>query len=281
MTNVIFFGSSKYVIPIIETLNENFELSLVITTERLTEDPIPAYCSLHNIKYRSISSFDETLNSDLLALHIPLGIVADFGLIIPSYILDLFPKGLINVHPSLLPKYRGATPVQEAILNAEKETGVSIIKLDEKLDHGPLLIQKKEFINPTDTAETLYTRIFQKGAQILPGVINKYLSGNLQPVAQNDQKATFTKRLFREDGFISLDNPISKEILERMIRAYYPWPGVWTKLKIEKGELRIKLLPENKIQVEGKKPVNYKDFINGYPQIDKKILHLLHLLNNK
>lgn len=203
-----------------------------------------------------------------------LAVVAFYGKILTEDELNTPKYGCINVHPSLLPKYRGPTPVQTAILNNDKTTGMTIIKLDRKIDHGPVLVQKEEKILANDTAETLYERLFKVGANLLSQTINKYIKGQIKLSAQNDKKATFTKSLTRQDGYFDVNNPPSPEILDRMIRAYYPWPGVFTKLRIKNQELRIKLLPEKKIQVEGKKPMSIKDFINGYPETKELLLKL-------
>ncbi|MDP2638206.1 MAG: methionyl-tRNA formyltransferase, partial [Candidatus Levybacteria bacterium] len=169
--NIVFFGSSKQVIPIIEVLRKNFDLKLVLTTEDpkpnlasqdqvLRSYPVVKYCLENKIPYLSVSTLsDQKVKSQLLSVNCQIAILADFGLIIPQEILNAFPKGIINIHPSVLPKYRGPTPVQTAILNGEKITGVSIIKLDEEIDHGPILGQEKEKILPTDTSESLYKRL--------------------------------------------------------------------------------------------------------------------------
>src|SRR3989344_935465 len=135
---IIFFGSSSHVIPIIETLNKNFDLKLVVTTENplqgdaLQNYPVAKYCVENKIPYLSVSNLSNpSLISHLSSLNSAVGVLADFGLFIPKEILNAFPKGIINIHPSLLPRYRGPTPVQTAILNGEKITGVSIMKLDD------------------------------------------------------------------------------------------------------------------------------------------------------
>jgi len=278
---IIFFGSSNYVIPIIEVLQKNFDLSLVITTERPRDNlasqgealrgcPVIKYCIENKVQYLSASTLsNQNLKTLILNLKSPIAVVAGFGLIIPEEILNAFPKGIINIHPSLLPKYRGPTPVQTSILNGERSTGVSIMKIDKKVDHGPILGQEKEEILDTDTAGSLYKRLFVKGANLLSKVLNSYLKGDLKPIAQNHTKAIFTKPLTRQSGYIDiskLETRNSKLELDRMIRAYFPWPGVWTQLRINDKLLRIKFLPENKLQVEGKKPMSYKDFLNGYPE---------------
>ena len=281
---IVFFGSSNYVIPVIEIIKKNFDFSLVITTEQNPSDPIPHFCIKNKIKYISVTSLNNSIVNDQLSMvNCQLAILADFGLIIPKRVLKIFQKGIINIHPSLLPKYRGPTPVQNAILNGENMTGISIIKLEDKVDHGPILAQKEEKILEDDTADTLYARLFEIGADLIYQNIKHYIKGYLKPRQQIHSKATFTKLLQKNDGLINLDNPPSPIKIARMIRAYHPWPGVWTKLQIVAGSTRgvdvqkiIKFLPEQKIQVEGKNPVSYKDFTNGYSK-GKDILEKLKL----
>lgn len=279
---IVFFGSSSYVLPVIEKLKKDFEIELVITTEKKLEDPIIAYCKKNQLPYLSVSSFDNELKSYILNLKSDIAVLADFGLIIPETILNKFKYGILNIHPSLLPKYRGPTPVQTAVLNNEKETGVSIIKLDDKVDHGPILVQVKEEIKNNDTAQSLYGRLFEIGSDLLYQNIKQYIKGELKLIEQNDEKATFTKLLIKNSGYFELNNPPSLEKLDLMIRAYFPWPSAWTRSMInarpERGRRGkssiIKFLPQKKLQAEGKKPVSYKDFINGYPNLDKKLLAL-------
>ena len=273
--NLVFFGSSKFVIPIIEVLQKNFDLKFVLTTENKSSDPVPSYCIKSKVCYYVVTDFrDKKILQELTKANADTGVLASFGAIVPNEILNLFPYGIINIHPSLLPKYRGPTPVQTAILSGDKTTGITIIKLDEEVDHGPILAQTKENILPNDTSESLYERLFKLGADSIVDTIKLYLTGKIKPQEQNHRKATFTEHLTRESGFIDLSSSLKIENLKLKIRAYHPWPGVWTKLRIKNQELRIKFLPEKKIQVEGKKPVSYKDFLNGYPEA-KEIIKLL------
>jgi len=274
---IIFFGSSDYVIPIIEALRNNFELSLVITTEK-SQGAVPYFCQQNKIPYICVSSFKDLDTRNLmLNTKAPVAVLADFGLIITEEILNAFPKGIINLHPSLLPKYRGPTPVQTAIINGEKTTGISIMKLDKEVDHGPILGQEKEEILETDTAESLYKRLFERGAKLLLKVLDLYFKDNLKPTTQNHKNATFTKPLTRQDGFIDLSSSLEIKNLKLEIRAYYPWPGVWLKTKLNNAEKIIKLLPEDRLQVEGKKPMTYKDFLNGYPEAKEMISKITQL----
>jgi methionyl-tRNA formyltransferase len=271
MNKLVFFGSGEYLLPVLKKLREQFEISLIITTENEKDEPIVRFANNENIEYVSVSSFNEDLKSKIPGLDPSLAVVASFGLILPKEILDLFEKGILNIHPSLLPKYRGATPVQTAILNGDKTTGVSIIKVDEQMDHGAIAWQKEESILSNDTAEDLYKKLFKIASESINELVKKALENKLQTIPQDNSKAIFVKTLNRESGCFNLDNPPSKETLSRMIRAFYPWPGVWTKAKTTEKELRIKFLPDQKLQVEGKKPINLKDFKNGYPMLYNKI----------
>lgn len=276
---IVFFGSSRHVIPVIKVLKKKFELVLVLTTEQSSSDAVPFYCQANRIPYVCVSTFsNQALSSQLSNLNCEIAVLAYFGLIIPQKVLKIFSKGIINIHPSLLPKYRGPTPVQDAILNGEKVTGVSIIRLDDKVDHGPVLVQQKEKIDSDDTADSLYKRLFQIGSDLIYQSIKQYIKGDLKPKEQNHLKATFTKLLQKNDGLISLDNPPFPVKIDRMVRAFYPWPGAFFRYKFDNKEKIIKLFPKSKIQVEGKKPMNYKDFINGYGK-GEKILRKLKLIS--
>lgn len=277
---VIFLGSSRYVIPVLETIYNNFELTLVVTTEQSKIQAIPFFCTTKKIDCLSVlKPADLTVSYRIEKAAADLGVVADFGLIIPKKTLDIFPLGLINIHPSLLPKYRGPTPVQNAILNGDDETGVSIIKLDKYVDHGPIISQVTEKIMPDDTAKSLYERLFEKGASLLLETLTDYAASKISETPQDHSGATFTKPLTRDDGFIDFDNiSFGRDFFERMVRAYYPWPGVWTKVSLsgKKEELRVvKFLPNNKIQAEGGREMSYVDFINGYPNVDSKLIKFL------
>ncbi|HZJ18676.1 MAG TPA: methionyl-tRNA formyltransferase, partial [Patescibacteria group bacterium] len=159
--NVIFFGNSEYVIPIIKYLKDSFNLKLVITTEKETNEAVISYCLENKIDYLSVNSVSSPEVKDKITdINPAFAILANFRFILPKEILKIFPKGIINIHPSLLPKYRGATPGQTAILKDDKTTGVTIIKLDEEIDHGKIISQKKESILTKDTAKSLYIRLF-------------------------------------------------------------------------------------------------------------------------
>jgi len=262
----VFFGSSRFVVPVLETIHNQFDLPLVVTTEQNKMDAVPFFCESKKIEYIIVrKSTDLISNYRIQEPMANIGIVADFGVLIPNQMLNAFPDGIINIHPSLLPKYRGPTPVQNAILNGDTETGVTIIKLDKYVDHGPIIAQVKEKIKENDTAKSLYERLFRIGGELLIKTLFKYGDAQGLTTAQDHESATFTKSLTRDDGFINLKNIYEgKEFFDKMIRAYYPWPGVWTKTTVNNKLLTIKFLPEKRIQVEGGNDMAYKDFLNGY-----------------
>jgi len=194
-------------------------------------------------------------------------IVASYGEIIPKEVLEIPKHGSLNVHPSLLPKYRGASPIQTALLNGDKTTGVTLMVMDEKMDHGPIVAQEKVEIPEGVKYKELEVILGKKGAELLEKTLDNYLDGKIKPKEQNHKKATFTKILKRDDGKVSLnDDP---EEIERKSRALDPWPGIYI---IWKGK-RIKLLEVavednkliiKKVQPEGKKEMSFEDFLRGH-----------------
>mgnify|MGYP001398994903 CR=1 FL=1 len=202
-----------------------------------------------------------------------VGVLASYGRILKKEELEQPPHGILNLHPSLLPKYRGPSPVQTAILNNDQTTGLTIIKMDEKVDHGPIITQFKEEIRPDDTSQSLYQRLFTAGAQVLITILPVYLEGKITPRKQDHSQATYTQKLTREDGKINWQEPPAK--IERKIRAFHPWPGTWTEVNIKGEKKRLKILQSHlegnrllldQVQLEGKKPVSWQQFQEGYPE---------------
>ena len=204
---------------------------------------------------------------------IDLIITAAYSKLIPRSIIDLPKYGCINIHPSLLPEYRGPSPIQYAILNGNKKTGVTIMLVDEQIDHGQILLQKEIEIIPEETSQGLHDKLADMGAELLLDLISELLSGNINPISQDHSKATYTKIIEREDGQINWEKP--PEEIERMIRAFTPWPGAYTffekngkltRLKILKASLKDKKLIIKEVQPEGKKPMSFEDFLLGNPE---------------
>ena len=173
-------------------------------------------------------------------------VVAAYAKILPQEVLEIPRLGTIGVHPSLLPKYRGASPIQSAILQGEEETGVALFLLDEKVDHGLVLADTKLQIENRNYEE-LEKVLAELGGELLVKTLPKFVKGEVNPLPQNEAEATFTRKFKTEDGFIEPDNLTAAEggadlekaeEIERKIRAFYPEPGAWTIL----NEKRTKLL---------------------------------------
>lgn len=268
----VFFGASSYTLSQIDLLRKDYDLTLVITTELNDTDAVPAYCLKHSIPFVCVHKISKEIIQQISETKADIGVLSYFGLLLPDTLLALFPLGILNIHPSLLPKYRGATPVQTAILNGDTVTGVTIMLLDSHMDHGPIFKQVQEQILLTDTTASLHERLFAKGADLLRFVLPEYINGSLLPTTQDETKATYSaKNLTRKDGYFAMQNPPAPQKLDRMVRAYFPWPGVWMLVTLKDKPVRIKLLPGHMLQVEGKKPVNVKDFLNGYPEAEKMV----------
>ncbi len=269
---IVFLGTPDYVLPVLTSLHKRFvtgpgksPIAAVVTQspkpmgrkQIKTYSPIDQWA--HERKILIYYQAEEIVKDNIEA---DIGVCAAFSQIIPKFVIDHFKFGILNVHPSLLPKYRGASPIQAAIAAGETETGVTIIKMDEKVDHGPIISQFKEDIAPTDTTEALRVRLFERSAEVLVELMEPYLQGKITPRPQNDAEATFTKTVKKEDGFVDLkkDDPA---VVERKLRAYTPWPGIFTILPNGK---RLKILPEGMVQLEGKNPVTRRQFEEAYPQ---------------
>ena len=183
--------------------------------------------------------------------------------------------GFINVHPSLLPKYRGPTPIQSAIANGDTETGISIMLLDKGMDTGPILAQEKIFLEASENQISLTEKIKQLGPKFLIETIENYVAGKIKPIPQDDSRAIICKLLDRESGKIDWSEPA--EVIERKIRAYFPWPGTWTDLlhngknirvKILKAQLKNNQLEILEVQPEGGAAMDYEAFARGYGKIN-------------
>jgi methionyl-tRNA formyltransferase len=295
---ITFFGTSKFSADILSSLKANFNIVAVVTQpdkpvgrkQEITPSPVAELAGTLNIPVlkpntlKSSEAFEQikALNSDLF-------VVVAYGKIIPQNILDLAAKGPINIHGSLLPKYRGASPIHAALLNGEKETGITIMLMDSEMDHGPILLMRALDIAPDDTFIELEDKMSVLAQDLINEAIPKYLSGELKPQEQNHSEATFTKIIAKEDGKIDWNN--KAEDIYNKYRAYVVWPGIWTtfngkvfKIKkcglsphqtdipagtvfekdgsvlVQTGSGSLELI---EVQVEGKNPVVVKDFILG------------------
>lgn len=275
----IFFGTPEFATIILEKL-----IKSGLKPQAVFREP-----------KESISILIEKLNN----LKPDLAVIAAYGKILPKEILEIPRHGFINVHPSLLPKYRGASPIQAAILNGDKETGVTIMKVDEKMDHGGIISNIKIPVSNDDNYESLSKKLAETGADLLIKTMPNYILGKIKPIPQEHNKATYTKIIKKEDG--KIDWKKSAESIERMIRAFYPWPTAWTTwnnkiLKIIKtdisdtqnnhhvGEIFLTQNSEivvtcgknalviKKLQLEGGTILTAKEFLNGHKEFIGSVL---------
>jgi methionyl-tRNA formyltransferase len=292
---IVFFGTPDYVIPVLDALHKEFKSKNgdsptpkahggIVAV--VTQSPKPVGRT-KKVEYSAVDTwahkkkipvyFDST---DLIkdGVEADLGVVAAYGSMIPDDVLSYFPNGLLNIHPSNLPEFRGASPVHAMILTGKQEATVSIMKVDTLMDHGQIVTQFKETISDDDTTEGLRARLFERASDVLLALIPAYLHSKINLKEQDHKKATFTRLIKKNDGFIPFDYVIAtmegKELdqdweipfiytknedkkipytlhptpstLERFIRTMNPWPGAWTQIKIVSDKdikiLRLKIL---------------------------------------
>ncbi len=181
----------------------------------------------NNLPIKEIDNLKEpSLIKEIAGLKCQLGILAALGKIVPSTLINSFPYGIINIHPSYLPKLRGPSPIQYALLAGFKKTGVTIMKLDEELDHGPILTQTEVDILPDELYPDLEHKLANLGADLLVKALPEYLARKFELIAQNHEQATFTKKISREHGRINWQNQALN--IYNQWRAFWPWPGIFT-----------------------------------------------------
>ncbi len=297
----------------------NFDIVAVITApdkpvgrkQELTPSPVKKWALKNNLNILQPEKIgNPEWNLRIKQLNPDLIITAAYGQMIPKEILDIVdPRlgrakfGVLNIHPSLLPKYRGASPIHAAILNGDKTSGVTIIKMDEKMDHGPIISNFQFPIFNKPTYEKLSEKLADAGAELLVKTLPGYVNRKIKPEPQDHSKAIFCKIIKKQDGKIDWNK--SAEEIERQIRAFHEWPNAFASLKLKDKSQKLKVLgaevlKENsnkktsevfldndknlcvqtgsgvlilkQVQLEGKKPMTAKDFLNGHPEIIGTIL---------
>ncbi len=235
MPRTVFMGSPEFALPVLQKLAAYYPVVGVVTQPDrpagrgrvLTPPPVKILADelkLPIIQPRRLSEADALHQ---LELWVPqLIVVAAFGQILKPAVLDLPEFGCINVHASLLPRWRGAAPIQAAILNGDETSGVTIMRMDPGIDTGPLLSQKSIPISPGDATGTLAVKLAELGANLLIETLAPFLSGHLIPHPQDDSLATYAPMIKKEDGL--LDFSAQAVSLERQVRAFNPWPGAYT-----------------------------------------------------
>lgn len=231
---VVFMGSPEFALPSLTRLAEQYSVVGVVTQPDrpagrgmvLTPPPIKrlaqalGIATIQPLKLREPAAWEQ-----LQAWQPDMIVVTAFGQILRQNVLDLPRYGCINVHASLLPRWRGAAPIQAAILNGDDRSGVTIMRMDAGVDTGPILAQRPEPILPEDTTETLSRRLAEAGAGLLVDVLPRYLSGELQPRPQPEEGVTRASMIRKEDGLIDFQQPA--QTLAWKVRAFQPWPGTF------------------------------------------------------
>lgn len=235
-TPLVFFGTEDFSARSLAALvDDGWPVSAVITKpdtksgrgQKLTEPKVKSIAKSKDIKVLQPAKLTD-IEDEIKAIDAPLGILVAYGKIIPKTVIDLFPRGIINVHPSLLPKYRGPAPVEAAILNADSETAVSLMHLTPGMDEGPVYVQKSVSLDGTEDRLGLNKKLSEIGAKMLVENLPGIIEGSLTPSPQDDSKATYTKLIHKEDGFTDWEEPA--DIIERKVRAFLGFPKVRGKI---------------------------------------------------
>jgi methionyl-tRNA formyltransferase len=306
--NALVLGSAPGVV-----LPEGYEIVAVVTRpdkpagrgREIAFSPVKQAALAHGLAVWQPGSFKKPENSAALATyHADLAIVAAFGQILPQIVLDQPRYGTLNIHASLLPKYRGPDPIAEAILQGDSETGVSIMLLDAGVDTGPVLLRRSIPLHEDDTTGSLTLKLAELGAQALLEALPLWVASKIAPIPQDEQQASHTRMLSKENGRICWN--FSAAVLARQVRAYMPWPGSYTywrgkllkivtahpisvepavsgapgtvSIREEAGHqvlavtTRSGLLIVNHLQLAGKRAIGVEEFLRGYSQIVGEVL---------
>lgn len=303
---LIFMGTPAFVVPVLEALNRTQEVEVVAVYTApdrpagrgrpLTAPPVKSYALVRGLPvYQPGSLRSARVQGELAALRPDLILIAAYGKLLPAEVLRAPTHGCLNLHPSLLPRYRGPSPVATAILEGATVSGITLMLLDEGMDTGPILAQREYTLSPGDTAEAVTAALFRLGVPLLENLV-PWASGRLAASPQEESRATVTRKLERADGEVPWDLPAAA--LERRRRAFTPWPGLFTRwrgntLKLldvvalpgdaasapppgrvvplmglgapvgvgtGQGVLGLKTL-----QMEGRRAVSSREFLLGYP----------------
>ncbi len=305
-----FMGTPDFAVPALGALLESGHDVIGVYTQpdrrsgrgrRLSPSPVKAFAESRGLPVFQPASLraDMAARQSLADLAPDAIVVAAYGLFLPEDTLAVPRLGCLNIHPSLLPRHRGPSPVATAVLEGDVTTGVTIMLLDEGMDTGPILSQRDTLIVPGETCDKLTVRLFDIGANLLTRILGQWSAGRISPTPQNSADATITRHLEREDGRIDWTQPA--ESLARRVRAFTPWPGTFTTwrgkgLKILRAEpldttqddppgkvialngsgvavtTGLGVLRLLDVQMEGRRALNIADFMRGYPNFTGSIL---------
>jgi methionyl-tRNA formyltransferase len=311
---IIFAGTPDFSVPTLKALitNADFDVAAVITQEDkpvgrkqiLTPPPVKVAAEENKIKVYQPAKI-KLIKDEIAAIAPDFLVVVAYGKLLPQAILDIPKYGCINIHASLLPRWRGAAVIQAPILAGDSETGITIMKMDAGLDTGPIIAQMKVNLLKDETAETLHDELAALGAKILPETLKAFARGEMELKPQDENQVTYVLELKKEDGKIDWKKPAVE--IERMVRAYTPWPGTFSifnfQLSIINKVLKIieveniglpinkfkigEIFLENKkmavqtgdgavvikkLQLEGGKPMSAEDFLRGHSDFVGTIL---------
>ena len=300
---IVFFGNTEFSNPTLNKCNSSYDVISVVTNHskqmgrgrKFLETPVKSLADELKLNVMEIDNLnDESFINQLKSLSPDLFVVVAYK-VLPQTILEIPKLGSINIHSSLLPKYRGAAPIQHSIMNGDEVTGVSTFLIEQKVDTGNILLQKECKIEEDDNYGTLSSKLSTIGAELLVESISKYYDGSIAPVLQDNELATLAPKIKKEDYIINWNKDAS--VVNNKIRAFSPYPGAYTlidnkRLKIFKSELNkgigykktgkiINLSKEYfevscshgslkiyEIQIEGKKRMSSKDFIMGFQNLE-------------
>ncbi len=301
---VLFFGTSEFAVPSLEALHQhpNFTVVEVVTQEdrprdrgqRLKASPVKEWALKNDVPvYQPLKIRGEDIQKKLESVPADVIVVASYGQILPSWLLNMKPFGAINVHASLLPRHRGAAPIQYAILCGDKETGVTIMQMDAGLDTGPILMQKSISIEDQETAGDLHQRLALLGGDLLLETLTGLREGTISPLPQTESQATKAPKICKEEGKIDWNIPAA--LILNKIRAFHPWPicfcffrneeiKIWRaavypcqKAPLPAGTVCVEMnkhlviscgegtsLEVLELSLSGRKHISGTDFINGF-----------------
>jgi len=270
---IVFFGTEDFSLTALQGLiDAGYTISAVITKpdskkgrgQLLTPPPVKKLATQHNIPvWQPVKLADIT--DDIRSLGKPTGVLVSYGKIVPQSIIDLFDPGIINVHPSLLPKYRGPSPIESAIANGDTVTGVSIMQLSAKMDAGPVYAAKRYTLTGSETRPELYQALGRFGTELLLETLPAIMSGELQPTPQEEEAASYCQLLQKEDSFLDLSK-LSAAEAERLVRAHLGFP----KSKITLGAHTVIVLKAH-VAAHKKTPLDFLCRDGAFLSVDELI----------
>ena len=276
--SLAFFGTPVYTAYLLERIINDkklpVEVKLVVTQpdrpvgKKQIITPSPVKTTALKIGNLEIENSLKIGNWKLKIKNIDLALVCAFGRILPKEILTIPKFGFWNIHYSLLPRYRGGAPSAYALINGDKTTGVTILQMDEKLDHGPIIAQEETEILPDERRPDLEMRLTEITFTMIKKTINELLINGLKKRGQDHSQATYTKLLTKKGGFIPFAD-LHKPTTYDRFRGLYPWPGLWTFITVNGRQKRLKIIDMDRtaikmVQLEGKNPVDWSTFKRAY-----------------